>query len=146
MTVCDIWLINVQIFKVITKMQKIMNMNRRLRVFLKQILRKKIGLKMEKGISMVTMKEMNMVAELMEISMKAVKEKIVTLEVMEDISMVMAKDIILVMMNSKKVTDSLMLKMIMIHLKLWRRKLISSMTMECLSVEFVKMLSCGRRM
>ena len=36
---------------------------------------------MEKGISMVTMKEMNMVAELIEISMKAVKEKIVTLEV-----------------------------------------------------------------
>jgi hypothetical protein len=65
---------------------------------------------------------------------------------MEDISMVMVKDIILVMMNSKKVTDSLMLKMIMIHLKLWRRKLISSMTMECLSVEFVNMLSCGKRM
>ena len=60
--------------------------------------------------------------------------------------MVMVKDIILVMMNSKKVTDSLMLKMIMIHLKLWRRKLISSMTMECLSVEFVNMLSCGKRM
>ena len=56
-------------------------MNRHLRVFLKQILRNKIGLKMEKGISMVTMKEMNMVAELIEISMKAVKEKIVTLEV-----------------------------------------------------------------
>ena len=36
---------------------------------------------MEKGISMVTMKEINMVAELVEISMKAVKEKIVTLEV-----------------------------------------------------------------
>ena len=81
MTVCDIWLINVQIFIVITKMQKIMNMNRHLRVFLKQILRNKIGLKMEKGISMVTMKEINMVAELVEISMKAVKEKIVTLEV-----------------------------------------------------------------
>ena len=56
-------------------------MNRHLRVFLKQILRNKIGLKMEKGISMVTMKEINMVAELVEISMKAVKEKIVTLEV-----------------------------------------------------------------
>ena len=95
---------------------------------------------------MVTMKEINMVAELVEISMKAVKEKIVTLEVMEDISMVMVKDIILVMINSKKVTDSLMLKMIMIHLKLWRRKLISSMTMECLSLEFVNMLSCGKRM
>ena len=81
MTVCDIWLINVQIFIVITKMQKIMNMNRHLRVFLKQILRNKIDLKMEKGISMVTMKEINMVAELVEISMKAVKEKIVTLEV-----------------------------------------------------------------